>query len=110
MEVQAKMGIQENAGKIFYLMYQMYLKDESINPQRLLEITNMEGKDIDRAIKYLKDKYLIDIILTLGNHQGVQHFILKKITPDGINVAEDDTEFIRTFKINPKEIRWEGYC
>lgn len=91
-------------------MYQMYLKDESINPKRVLEITKMDGKDIDRAIKYLKDKYLIDIILTLGNHEGVQHFILKKITPEGINVAEDDTEFISTFGINPKEIHWEGYC
>ena len=104
------MGIQENAGKIFYLMYQMYLKDESVNPERLLEVTKMEGKDIDRAIKYLKDKYLIDIILTLGNYQEVQHFILNKITPNGINIAEDDTEFIRTFKINPKEIHWGEYC
>ena len=42
--------------------------------------------------------------------QGVQHFILRKIKPDGIHVAEDDTEFIRIFKINPKKIHWEGYC
>ena len=33
----------------------------------------------------------------MGNHQGVQHFILNKITPIGINTVEDQPEFKKNF-------------
>lgn len=33
----------------------------------------------------------------MGNHQGVQHFILNKITPLGLKIIEDQPEFKRNF-------------
>ena len=98
------MGIQQDAGKIFYLSYKMYLKKDTINPEKLLEITKMDGNDIDRAVKYLKDLDLIDVIHTLGNNQGLQHFIFRRITPQGINVAEDKRKFFDTFQLDKDSI------
>ena len=100
------MGIQKNAGQIFHLLYDKYSKNEKINPEILLEETKLEGNDADKAIKYLKDRDLIEIILTLGNIKGLQYFIFKKITPEGIKIAENDKNFIEEFGINPKEIKF----
>ena len=91
------MGIQKDAGEILLFIYQCYIKDESVNAEKLLETTKWEGNRIDRAIKYLKDIGAIDIILTLGNISGVQHFILKGLTPLGINIVENQPEFKRNF-------------
>ena len=92
------MGIQKDAGEILIFMYDKYGNDdEKVNAEVLLDTTKWEGNRIDRAIKYLKDIDAIDIILTLGNVKGVQHFILKKITPKGINIVENKPEFSRNF-------------
>ena len=92
------MGIQKDAGEILLFFYDCYVNDKgSVNAERLLEETKWDGKRIDRAIKYLKDMGAVDIILTLGNVKGVQHFILKKITPIGINIIENQKEFSRNF-------------
>ena len=92
------MGIQKDAGEILLFMYDKYVNDdEKVNAEILLETTKWEGNRIDRAIKYLKDIGAIDIILTLGNVKGIQHFILKKITPLGINTVENQPEFKRNF-------------
>ncbi|MBI3033182.1 hypothetical protein HYY69_06920 [Candidatus Woesearchaeota archaeon] len=92
------MTIKGDAGEILLFMYDYYVNDKgSVNPEKLLETTKWEGNRIDRAVKYLKEIGAIDIILTMGNHQGVQHFILKKITPLGINTVEDQPEFKRNF-------------
>ena len=92
------MGIQKDAGEILLFMYDKYINDdEKVNAEVLLDTTKWEGNRIDRAIKYLKDIGAIDIILTLGNVKGVQHFILKKITPLGINIVENQLEFKRNF-------------
>ena len=92
------MTIKGDAGEILLFMYDCYVNDKgSVNPERLLETTQWEGNRIYRAVKYLKEVGAIDIILTMGNHQGVQHFILKKITPLGINIVENKPEFKRNF-------------
>ena len=92
------MGIQKDAGEILLFMYDRYVNDDSkVNAEVLLDTTKWEGNRIDRAIKYLKDIGAIDIILTLSNVKGVQHFILKKITPLGINIVENKPEFKRNF-------------
>lgn len=92
------MTIQNDAGKILLFIYDSYANDkDSVSPEKLLEITKWDGNRIDRAIQYLKDVGAIDIILTLGNVRGVQHFILKKITPLGINIVENQPEFKRNF-------------
>lgn len=91
------MGIQKDAGKILLFIYQCYIKDESVNAEKLLQTTKWEGNRIDRAIKYLKDIGAIDIILALGNVNGVQNFILKGLTPLGINIVENQPEFKRNF-------------
>ena len=88
----------KDAGEILLFMYDRYVNDDSkVNAEVLLDTTKWEGNRIDRAIKYLKDVGAIDIILTLGNVKGVQHFILKKITPLGINIVENQPEFKRNF-------------
>ena len=91
------MGIQQDAGEILLFMYQSYTKDESIDAEKLLETTGWDGNRIDRAIKYLKDLSAIQIIHTLGNFKGVQHFIFRSLTPIGINIVENKPEFKRTF-------------
>jgi len=92
------MTIKSDAGEILLFMYDCYVNDKSsINPEILLETTKWQGNRIDRAVKYLKEIGAIDIILTMGNHQGVQHFILNKITPLGINTIENQPEFKRNF-------------
>ncbi len=92
------MTIKGDAGEILLFMYDCYVNDrDSVNPEKLLETTKWEGNRIDRAVKYLKEIGAIDVILTLGNHQGVQHFILKRITPLGINIVENQPEFKENF-------------
>lgn len=91
------MTIKEDAGEILLFIYQCYIKDESVDESKLLQTTKWEGNRIDRAIKYLKDIGAIDIILLLGNVNGVQNFILKGLTPLGINVIENQPEFKRNF-------------
>ncbi|MBI5871990.1 hypothetical protein HZB88_02795 [archaeon] len=92
------MTIKGDAGEILLFMYDWYVNDKgSANPDKLLETTKWEGNRIDRAIKYLRDIGAIDIVLDMDNHQGVQHFILKKITPLGINTVEDQPEFKKNF-------------
>lgn len=92
------MTIKGDAGEILLFMYDCYVNDKgSVNPEKLLETTTWEGNRIDRAVKYLKEIGAIDIVLTMGNHQGVQHFILRKITPLGINTVEDQPEFKKNF-------------
>lgn len=92
------MTINEDAGKILLFIYNSYVNNQTkLNAQILLDETKWEGNRIDRAVKYLKEIGAIDIVLTIGNHQGVQHFILKKITPLGINTVEDQPEFKKNF-------------
>jgi len=100
------MTIKSDAGEILLFMYDFYVNDKgSVNPEKLLETTKWEGNRIDRAVKYLKEIRAIDIVLTMGNHQGVQHFILKKITPLGINTVEDQLEFKKNFGVLLKNDR-----
>ena len=92
------MTIQEDAGKILLFVYDCYVSNKSKpNTQILLDETKWDGKRIDRAIKYLKDLGALEIIFTAGQIKGLQMFILKKITPMGINIVENQPEFKRNF-------------
>ncbi len=92
------MTIKLDAGEILLFIYDSYVNNKpKPNAQILLDETKWEGNRIDRAVKYLKEIGAIDIVLTMGNHQGVQYFILKKITPLGINTVEDQPEFKKNF-------------
>ncbi len=91
------MGIQKDAGEILLFIYEKYLQDETVRPEKLLSETNWDGKRIDRAIKYLKDIGAVDIILSLGNFKGIQNFIIQGLTPIGINIIENQKEFKQTF-------------
>lgn len=97
------MGIRNDAGKIFQIIYQQYLNKERVNAEILLEKSGMGGEEIDRAIKYLKDLGVIEVIHTLGNFNGVQNFIFRKIRPEGINIAEDDDLFYHMFKVTKEK-------
>lgn len=92
------MGIQKDAGKILAFIYSNYVnKNSSVNPKMLIEITKWDGNRIDRAIKYLNDLGAVDIILTIGNYKGVQDFIMKRLTPLGIQMVENQKEFKKNF-------------
>ncbi|MBI2664082.1 hypothetical protein HYX10_01930 [Candidatus Woesearchaeota archaeon] len=54
---------------------------------------------IDRAIKYSDGIAAIEAIFTADNRMygGLTRFILKKITPLGINIVENKPEFKRNF-------------
>jgi hypothetical protein len=104
------MGIIKNAGRLLVLMYYMSLKKERIHPERILEMMKIPPNELDSVIKYLRDESLIDIILTFGNHNGLQHFIFKRITSEGINLVEDEEEFKDKFKLKLGDIQFKGYC
>ena len=94
------MTIQEDAGKILLFTYDSYANDKAKpNAQILLDETKWDGKRIDRAIRYLNDMDAIDVIFTADNRMygGLTRFILKKITPLGINIVENKPEFKRNF-------------
>ena len=92
------MGIQEDAGKILLFIYDSYVNNKAKpNAQILLDETKWDGKRIDRAIKYLKDLGALELIFTAGQINGLQIFILNKVTPLGINIIENKPEFKRNF-------------
>lgn len=93
------MGIQNDAGKILKIIYQRYIEDERIEPEVLVTRSGLDGREIDKAIKYLKDLGLIDIVHTMGNYEGVQNFVFKKLTPRGINIVENKQKFKETFNL-----------
>ncbi len=94
------MTIQEDAGKILLYIYDSYVNNKpKPNAQILLDETKWDGKRIDRAIRYLNDMNTVEIIFTADNRMygGLTRFILKKITPIGINIVENQPEFKRNF-------------
>ena len=92
------MTIQEDAGKILLFIYDSYISNKAKpNAQILLDETKWDGKRVDRAIKYLKDLGALELIFTAGQIKGLQIFILKKITPMGINIVENQPEFKSNF-------------
>ncbi len=87
------MGIIEDSHIVLRFIYDEYIdKNERVNPRKLLDKFEQEweGKRIDRAIKYLRDIGAIEIILTMGNVDGVQNFIMRKLTPRGIEIVEEE--------------------
>lgn len=83
------MTIQGDAEAVMKFMYEEYVNSREISPQSIRQKFSQWGGDrIDRAIKYLRDDGSIEIILMLGSVDGVQNFILKKMTPSGIQGVE----------------------
>jgi len=91
------MGIQQDSGEILLFLYKSYVDDQHVDAKKLLETTKWNGARIDKALKYLKDIGAIELILALGNVEGVQNFILRGLTPAGINIVENQKEFKHTF-------------
>ena len=94
------MTIQKDSGQILLFIYDSYVNNKpKPNAQILLDETNWDGKRIDRAIRYLNDMNAVEIIFTADNRMygGLTRFILKKITPLGINMVENKPEFKRNF-------------
>ena len=92
------MTIQEDSGKILLYVHDCYVNNRNKpNSKILFEETQWDGRRIDRVIKYLKDFWAIEIILTAGQMNGLQNFIFRKITPLGINIVENKPEFKRNF-------------
>ena len=82
------MTIQNDAQKVLNLIYQKYVDENKLIETTDLLNLDLEGNRIDRAIKYLRDIGYIEIVLLMGNNNGLQNFILKKITPRGIQEVE----------------------
>jgi hypothetical protein len=91
------MGIQTDAGEVLVYFYKMYLESKQVNTQMLIDETKWPGNKLDRAVKYLKDIEALNIILTMGNVDGLQNFILTGLTPIGINIVENKKQFEHTF-------------
>jgi len=84
------MSIKEDAFELLKFIYDEYVGNRRITINQLLEkFSEWEGHRIDRAVKYLRDIEAIEIILTLGNTNGLQNFVFRKITPKGISLIED---------------------
>lgn len=97
MNTSDNMGIQSDAGEILVYFYKMYLENRQVNAQMLINETKWSGTKLDHALKYLKDIGAINIILTMGNVDGLQNFILTGLTPIGINIIENKKQFEHTF-------------
>jgi len=84
------MTIEEDANVVLDFMFKEYLLFNKRTTTRGLldQFSDWDGRRLDRAVKYLRDIYAIEVIHTFGNENGLQNFILKKITPSGIQMAE----------------------
>jgi carbamoylphosphate synthase large subunit len=93
------MGIQKDAGELLAYIYSRYTQD--VNGTGRADIEN-ESKwntgRIDRAIKYLRELDLIDIMVYLGDHKSSSYgFRIGGLTPQGIDIVEDKQKFKSTF-------------
>ena len=93
------MGIQKDAGELLAYIYNRYTQDE--NWTRRTDIEN-ESKwntgRINRAIEYLGELDLIDIMYYLGDHKSSSPgFGIRGLTPQGIDIVEDKQKFKSTF-------------
>lgn len=98
------MGIQKDSGELLLFIYEKKTKGEEIPSRRQIE--NKTGWNKDRvlnALQYLHGKNLIDgrQVKTLGTTK-IKEFSINDITPNGIDVIENEKEFAKTFnfKIN----------
>lgn len=91
------MGIQKDAGEILLFIYEKYVKDEAVTPEKLVNETGWDGKRLDRAIKYLKDIGAVYMTFSFGSFKGLQNFVMQGLTPVGINIVENQKEFRHTF-------------
>ena len=105
------MGIQKDAGEILLFIYNRYVNNsDTPNAKELLDVTKWDGKRIERALKYLYRIEAVDITWMLGEDEGVQNFIMGDLTPKGISMIEDKTEFKKNFgytvKLGPISYSW----
>ncbi|MBN1275497.1 hypothetical protein JXA12_04375 [Candidatus Woesearchaeota archaeon] len=87
--INTKTTIQEDALFILDTIYSLYANDQSIQATTLINhFKDWEGKRINKALRFLNDEGYIDLKFMLGNTKGVQNFLFKKITNEGIKLIE----------------------
>ena len=89
------MGIQNDAGEILIYIYEKKIKGEEIpSLNKIVSDTAWEQDKVIFALEYLLGKSLIDgkAVKTLSSTK-TQVFIVKGITPFGIDVIENKKEF-----------------
>ena len=88
------MPIREDSDMILRFIYQEYVEKHHLvgSKDLLWQFKDWGGSRIDRAVKYLRDQGAIDIVLFMGNQNGLQNFMLKRITPIGIDRVEKGGE------------------
>ena len=93
-------------------VYERYTKGENmIKPDDLREETRWEAHRINNARNYLSDHDLIKIpkiAKQSGNVAGVANYIITGLTPNGIDIIENEEKFKTTFgfEIGPPGLKF----
>lgn len=98
------MGIQKDAGELLLFVYEKKTKGEEIpNISEIYKNTKWGRDKIINALQYLEGRGLIDgkTVKTIGSTKP-KFVMINDITPFGIDIIENEKEFIKTFnfKIN----------
>lgn len=92
------MTIQNDAGELLHFIYNQYINDKDfIETKKVIETTKWDSGRINRSILYLKDLNVIKIELFCGDNEGIYSFLITGLTPNGIHMIENSTEFKRHF-------------
>jgi len=86
------MGIQKDAGELLFYAYQKYGEGKLVSSEELQKDKKWEDVKMKNAFNYLKDRGLIEGIFFMGGN-----FLIRKIYPAGIDLAEDKDKFKEVF-------------
>ncbi len=86
------MGIQKDAGELLLYVYEKYKYGRLVSSEEIISDKKWEHIQAKNAFNYLKDRELIDGIFFLGGN-----FLIRKIYPNAIDLAEDKAKFKEIF-------------
>jgi len=91
------MGIQKDAGELLLYTYKKYSEGKLVTSQEVQQQTEWDDIKMKNAFVYLKDRALIEGIFFMGGN-----FIIRKIYPEAIDIAENEKDFEEIFGFKPK--------
>lgn len=99
------MTTKKDAGELLYYFYKL---DQSISAENLLKETGWGSWRLEKAIKYLREMYLLEINLSKEKIERLQLFLVTGLTKKGAQLIEDKDKFkaIFGFEIDLDSTKW----
>jgi len=92
--------IKEDAKNLLIKIYEHYVTVyDFLGNKTISNLVNFSGQRIDRALRFLKDRGLIDLIYIIDmEYDNIQAFrVSKLINHYGIDVIENKEKFVNAF-------------